>query len=65
MTPADFRATLATLRFTQRAVARDLNVDPTTVNRWATGRLPVPPRPRAWLAAQARILAALTPGTKP
>ena len=42
MTPADFRVTLAALGIAQARLARLLDLNPSTVQRWATGELPVP-----------------------
>lgn len=43
MTPAEFRAALKALGMSQRRLAQVWGVDPVTVNRYATGKLPIPP----------------------
>ena len=42
MTAVQFRKALKTLRLSQREVARRLYSEVSTVNRWATGRHPIP-----------------------
>ena len=42
MTPDEFRAALKALGLRQKWLAERLGVATTTVNRWATGELPVP-----------------------
>jgi transcriptional regulator with XRE-family HTH domain len=42
MTPEDFRAALKSLGLSQLELAERLGVDPSTVNRWATGRAALP-----------------------
>jgi len=42
MTPTEFRAALKSLSLSQRSLAERLGVEPATVNRWATGKVPVP-----------------------
>jgi transcriptional regulator with XRE-family HTH domain len=42
MTSADFRAALKSLGLSQLELAERLGVDPSTVNRWAVGRVAVP-----------------------
>lgn len=42
MTAPELRAALKSLRLSQRSLAERLGVQATTVNRWATGTLPVP-----------------------
>lgn len=42
MTATQFRAALKRLRLSQRRLARLVQVDVTTVNRWARGRGPIP-----------------------
>jgi len=49
MTPAEFRTTLKSLGMTQRALALRLGLSITTVNRWATGKAPVPQYAVAYL----------------
>ena len=41
-TPVQLRRALRRLRLSQRQLARRLEVDVGTVNRWATGRSPIP-----------------------
>lgn len=43
MTSAEFRAALAALNLRQSWLAERLGINPTTVNRWATGAAPVAP----------------------
>lgn len=43
MTAPEFRAALKSLGLRQRWLAERLGVNKTTVNRWATGELPVAP----------------------
>jgi transcriptional regulator with XRE-family HTH domain len=52
MTPAAFRAALASLRWTQRGLAAALGVDERQVRRWAAGAT-VPPPVAAWLVRAA------------
>lgn len=42
MTPEEFRATLKRLGLRQRWLSERLGVETSTVNRWATGKAPVP-----------------------
>ena len=42
MTPAELRTALKSLNLSQRSLAERLGVEPATVNRWATGKVPVP-----------------------
>lgn len=42
MEPDSLKAALAAMNWSQRELARRLDLDPDTVNRWATGRVPVP-----------------------
>jgi transcriptional regulator with XRE-family HTH domain len=42
MTAAEFRAALAALNLSQRALAARLGVEASTVNRWALGKADVP-----------------------
>lgn len=42
MTAPEFRAALKSMHISQRSLAERLGVDPNTVNRWATGKAPVP-----------------------
>ena len=42
VTSPEFRATLKSLGLSQRSLAERCGLDVTTVNRWATGRAPVP-----------------------
>lgn len=51
-TDADrLRKELATLKLSQRAAARALDIDPRTVRRYCSGRYPVPRT--VWLAIEA------------
>jgi transcriptional regulator with XRE-family HTH domain len=43
MTNLEFRSTLKSLGIRQRWLAERLGMAPQTINRWATGELPVPP----------------------
>jgi transcriptional regulator with XRE-family HTH domain len=49
MTAAEFRAALETLGKSQADLAREFDVWPETVNRWATGKVDVPGRTAAYL----------------
>lgn len=49
MTPDVFRATLATLGWSQRHLAYLLACDTNLPTRWATGRATIPPSIAAWL----------------
>ena len=42
MTADQFRETLRTLQIRQNWLADQLGIETSTVNRWATGKLPVP-----------------------
>jgi len=42
MTAPELRAALKSLSLSQRSLAERLGVEPATVNRWATGKVPVP-----------------------
>jgi len=42
MTAGEFRAALESLQIRQNWLADRLGIEISTVNRWATGRLPVP-----------------------
>ena len=42
MTAPELRAALKSLNLSQRSLAERLGVEPATVNRWATGNVPVP-----------------------
>jgi DNA-binding transcriptional regulator YiaG len=42
MTPTEFRASLASLGYSQRGFAAHIEMDERTVRRWALGELPVP-----------------------
>jgi len=42
MTAPELRAALKSLNLSQRSLAERLGVEPATVNRWATGKVPVP-----------------------
>ena len=53
MTPADLRAALATLRWSNRTLAAELGVDEHRVRRWANGSQPIPEDVAVWLAALA------------
>jgi len=43
MTASEFRARLSALKLRQKWLAQHLGISTTTVNRWATGALPVAP----------------------
>ena len=49
MTPTAFASTLSDLHLTQARFARLTGVHVTTVSRWATGDLPIPPWVPSWL----------------
>jgi transcriptional regulator with XRE-family HTH domain len=51
MTPQEFRDTIRELGLSQRALARHLGLNKSTVNRWATGETPVPQYAVAWIEA--------------
>jgi transcriptional regulator with XRE-family HTH domain len=53
VTPDQFRAALASLRWTQRGLAAALGVDERQVRRWATGAT-IPERVASWLERAAR-----------
>ena len=44
-----FRACLEALNWSARALARLLEINPVTVQRWANGVLPIPPHLADWL----------------
>jgi hypothetical protein len=50
MTPDEFRASLATLRWSTRRCAEMINCDDRLVRRWASGAVPIPPSVGVWLA---------------
>jgi transcriptional regulator with XRE-family HTH domain len=50
MTPDEFRNALRSLKITQRFFAERSGISPSTVNRWATGKLPIP-KWVSWLLA--------------
>jgi transcriptional regulator with XRE-family HTH domain len=54
MTPADFRAALTTLRWSQRTLAEALGVSHNTVHRYANGDRQIPADVAQWLAGLAR-----------
>jgi len=49
LTAAELRAALETLGKSQGDLMRELSVRPETVNRWATGKVPVPGTAAAYL----------------
>jgi DNA-binding transcriptional regulator YiaG len=49
MTPAEFRDTIRELGLSQRALARHLGLNKSTVTRWANGKAPVPQYAVAYL----------------
>lgn len=51
---AEFRAALKSVGLRQRDLARQLGVAVTTVNRWATGRQPVPGYAVAFLSVSGK-----------
>ncbi len=55
MTPSDFRAAVAALRWTYRGLADMVQVDERQVRRWAAGAT-VPPHIAAWVEKAAREL---------
>lgn len=59
LTPKQFRQKLRALTMTQRSFAAFVQVDIVTVNRWATGRYPVPHWVRllldAYIEASSRV----------
>ena len=62
MTPADIRATLASLDWSQRALAARLGYrSGTQVERWCQGKAPIPEPVAAWLRAVAGYVAANPP----
>jgi transcriptional regulator with XRE-family HTH domain len=56
MTPIDFRTELKALGLTQRNVAVYLGLARSTVNAWATGKVPVPQYAVAWLELYQSVL---------
>jgi transcriptional regulator with XRE-family HTH domain len=64
MTPAAFRAALASLRWTQRGLAAALGVDERQVRRWAAGAT-VPPAVAAWLTKAAAWMDRNPPPSRP
>lgn len=55
MTPATFASTLSDLDLSQVRFARLTGVHVTTVSRWATGGLPIPPWVPSWLGMYRRV----------
>jgi transcriptional regulator with XRE-family HTH domain len=51
VTPERYRRTLAALEISQARLARILEMDKNTPNRWATGAVPVPKAVELLLAA--------------
>ncbi|HEX9282352.1 MAG TPA: helix-turn-helix domain-containing protein [Gemmatimonadales bacterium] len=60
MTAAQLRRTLTRLGLSQRQLALRLRVDVGTVNRWATGKTPIPETVRLLLDCWVRERAART-----
>lgn len=54
MNATRFRACLAALDWSQHSVARLLDVNFVTVQRWAAGRQEIPPDIAAWIETLAR-----------
>ena len=61
MTPAEFRAHLDRLRWTQRGLAASLAVPHNTVHRWALGQATIPPVVAGWLEAMTAHMDAAPP----
>ena len=59
MTSAEFKAALAAAGMTRRSLACVLGVHIVTVNRWATGALPVPMYASAYLTLATPKVASL------
>lgn len=55
MTADEFRAELKELGIKQRWLANTLGVSANTVNRWATGEIPVPAYATAYLGLLRRV----------
>ena len=54
MTALEFTTTLRSLGLSQIAFARELGLNVNTVNRWATGKLPVPQYAVAYLRERSK-----------
>lgn len=65
MTPAVFRATLTTLGWSQRVLARRLGVSHITVQRYASGARTIPAGVAAWVTGLAACVAARPPPGRP
>jgi DNA-binding transcriptional regulator YiaG len=61
MTAKDLKNTLYTMKLTQGALAKRLEVDRNTVSRWATGATPVPGYVGEYLRVLALAHAILNP----
>jgi transcriptional regulator with XRE-family HTH domain len=53
VTGAELAAALRTIGWSQRELARRLNVGETQVRRWVAGQAPIPPALEIWLAKAA------------
>ena len=58
MTADELRECLEALHWSNRELARTLEINLSTVHDWAAGKWPVPPRIAAWLRASAAALRA-------
>ena len=58
MTAIELRECLDALHWSHRELARTLEINLSTVQDWAAGKWPVPPRIAAWLRASAAALRA-------
>lgn len=59
MTPDRLRECLAHLRWSQRELARALEINEATVRKWARGALPIPGPVEPWLESLAAVHVAL------
>lgn len=59
MTPHRLRECLVLLRWSQRELARALEINEATVRKWARGALPIPGPVEPWLESLAAVHAAL------
>lgn len=57
MTVEGFRASLATLHWSQRGLADVLGTHPAIVRRWATGEQALPPEVTRWLETLSSFVA--------
>jgi DNA-binding transcriptional regulator YiaG len=55
MTPSQFKDALRELGISQRQFAREIEVDVTTVNRWANGKAEITGPAKAYLNLRVRL----------